>query len=367
MQSSGSTSSLASRDSLGSSDSFLCSETDPTEDDADVFLSDTEGEAAVPRPRAPLHPRCASSGAGARPGPLGGLHDSGRGKQTEGDLVFAQKCAELQGFVRPLLQLLNGLKRGRYDRGLSSFQQSVAMDRIQRIVGVLQKPAMGEKYLHTLLQVEMMLKLWFPQITPCSTPTPRATPSRPAPASATPPVPSRHTVTHRDQDQLHIPVKKRRLSWSDGGSVMEQPSKQRHLQRGGGGEDAVGQRAGEEAGLGGVQTQTSHWSQPNPTWVHLSPICTPPQTCQGGKSSSPAGQPPAPGGHPATQDSAISSTTTHPRAPQQQQPIRCQSEPGRRETGDSGTQEGACPGRAQSLAPLFNPASGAELSASTRT
>ena len=48
--------------------------------------------------------------------------------------------------------------------GLSSFQQSVAMDRIQRIVGVLQKPQMGERYLGTLLQVEGMLKTWFPHI-----------------------------------------------------------------------------------------------------------------------------------------------------------------------------------------------------------
>uniref|UniRef100_A0A4X2JUL4 Circadian associated repressor of transcription n=1 Tax=Vombatus ursinus TaxID=29139 RepID=A0A4X2JUL4_VOMUR len=62
---------------------------------------------------------------------------------TEGDRLFAQKCKELQGFIRPLTDLLNGLKMGRYERGLSSFQQSVAMDRIQRIVGVLQKPEMG--------------------------------------------------------------------------------------------------------------------------------------------------------------------------------------------------------------------------------
>ncbi|XP_068109625.1 circadian-associated transcriptional repressor [Hyperolius riggenbachi] len=83
---------------------------------------------------------------------------------SDGDRIFAQKCRELQGFVKPLTELLNGLKRGRYDRGLSSFQQSVAMDRIQRIVGVLQKPEMGERYLGTLLQVEMMLKIWFPGV-----------------------------------------------------------------------------------------------------------------------------------------------------------------------------------------------------------
>ncbi|XP_063173016.1 circadian-associated transcriptional repressor [Candoia aspera] len=83
---------------------------------------------------------------------------------TEGDRVFAQKCWELQGFVRPLSELLERLKMGRFDRGLSSFQQSVAMDRIQRIIGVLQKPQMGERYLATLLQVEKMLKIWFPHI-----------------------------------------------------------------------------------------------------------------------------------------------------------------------------------------------------------
>ncbi|KAM8920921.1 circadian-associated transcriptional repressor [Pelodytes ibericus] len=87
---------------------------------------------------------------------------------SEGDKLFAQKCRELQGFIKPLTDLLNGLKKGRYDRGLSTFQQSVAMDRIQRIIGVLQKPEMGERYLGTLLQVEMMLKIWFPSVTSSS-------------------------------------------------------------------------------------------------------------------------------------------------------------------------------------------------------
>ncbi|XP_053561162.1 circadian-associated transcriptional repressor [Bombina bombina] len=85
--------------------------------------------------------------------------------KSEGDRIFAQKCQELQGFIKPLTDLLNGLKKGRYDKGLSGFQQSVAMDRIQRIIGVLQKPEMGERYLVTLLQVEMMLKIWFPSVT----------------------------------------------------------------------------------------------------------------------------------------------------------------------------------------------------------
>uniref|UniRef100_A0A8C5IY96 Circadian-associated transcriptional repressor n=1 Tax=Junco hyemalis TaxID=40217 RepID=A0A8C5IY96_JUNHY len=76
------------------------------------------------------------------------------------------QCRELRGFIRPLAELLEGLRRGRYDRGLSSFQQSVAMDRLQRIIGVLQKPEMGARYLGTLLQVEAMLRLWFPHVAP---------------------------------------------------------------------------------------------------------------------------------------------------------------------------------------------------------
>ncbi|KAG5856402.1 hypothetical protein ANANG_G00007590 [Anguilla anguilla] len=160
MQSSGSTSSQASRDSLSSSDSFLFGE-----DDGGVFLA---------RPRALLPARERPGGAPLRRRPssysalVSSSSSSSGGAQTEGDHLFARKCVELQGFIRPLLELLNGLKKGRFDRGLSSFQQSVAMDRIQRIVGVLRKPTIGGKYLHTLLQVEMMLKLWFPQITPCA-------------------------------------------------------------------------------------------------------------------------------------------------------------------------------------------------------
>ncbi|XP_072214862.1 circadian-associated transcriptional repressor [Excalfactoria chinensis] len=91
---------------------------------------------------------------------------------TDGDRLFAQKCRELRGFIRPLTELLNGLRMGRYDKGLSSFQQSVAMDRIQRIIGVLQKPEMGARYLGTLLQVEVMLKVWFPHVAPKAGPEP---------------------------------------------------------------------------------------------------------------------------------------------------------------------------------------------------
>uniref|UniRef100_A0A663DW38 Circadian associated repressor of transcription n=1 Tax=Aquila chrysaetos chrysaetos TaxID=223781 RepID=A0A663DW38_AQUCH len=108
--------------------------------------------------------------------------DGGDSPPSDGDRLFAQKCQELRGFIRPLAELLEGLKRGRYDRGLSSFQQSVAMDRIQRIIGVLQKPEMGARYLGTLLQVEGMLRVWFPHVAP----KPAQDPA-PSPAAATPP------------------------------------------------------------------------------------------------------------------------------------------------------------------------------------
>ncbi|CAM9491860.1 unnamed protein product [Lampetra planeri] len=82
------------------------------------------------------------------------------------DALFARKCKELEGFIKPLTAILNGLKNGRYGKGLSSLQQNVAIDRIQRIVGVLENPGMGGKYLATLQQVEMMLKAWFPKVKP---------------------------------------------------------------------------------------------------------------------------------------------------------------------------------------------------------
>ncbi|KAJ8267775.1 hypothetical protein COCON_G00129470 [Conger conger] len=194
MQSFSSASSWQSLDSLSSSHSFLFSE---TEDETDVFLSEGEGDGCggvgLDSAKGRLAPGVFGGLAGSplkrdlagrRPGtprvilvsPRGGVKPGGQG-QTEGDFAFAQKCAELQGFVRPLRELLNGLKRGKYDRGLSSFQQSVAMDRIQRIVGVLQNPSMGERHLHTLLQVEMMLKLWFPQVSPAPTPPASRCPS----------------------------------------------------------------------------------------------------------------------------------------------------------------------------------------------
>ncbi|XP_054038975.1 circadian-associated transcriptional repressor [Rissa tridactyla] len=129
------------------------------------------------RDHPPNRPRHPVGGNGPRRGRGGDTSPS------DGDRLFAQKCQELRGFIRPLAELLQGLKQGRYDKGLSSFQQSVAMDRIQRIIGVLQKPQMGARYLGTLLQVEGMLRVWFPHVAP----KPPQDPS-PPPAAATAPL-----------------------------------------------------------------------------------------------------------------------------------------------------------------------------------
>ncbi|KAM9623367.1 circadian-associated transcriptional repressor isoform 1-T2 [Morphnus guianensis] len=169
-----------------------CSCGSPTSSPGDPS-SDSEAEASGPPPTPPktewsrkrpggldrAPPELSSSPRGGKRPRKG---DGGDTPPSDGDRLFAQKCQELRGFIRPLAELLEGLKRGRYDRGLSSFQQSVAMDRIQRIIGVLQKPEMGARYLGTLLQVEGMLRVWFPHVAP----KPAQDPA-PSPAAATPP------------------------------------------------------------------------------------------------------------------------------------------------------------------------------------
>lgn len=87
-------------------------------------------------------------------------------EQMEKDRLFAYKCLELQCYIHPLSSILNGLRSGRYRERLSTFQESVAMDRIQRIMGVLQNPCMGERYVNIILKMEEMLKNWFPHIKP---------------------------------------------------------------------------------------------------------------------------------------------------------------------------------------------------------
>ncbi|XP_003639691.1 circadian-associated transcriptional repressor [Canis lupus familiaris] len=167
-----------------------------------------------------------------------------QGCTTEGDLLFAQKCKELQGFIRPLTDLLNGLKMGRFERGLSSFQQSVAMDRIQRIVGILQKPQMGERYLGTLLQVEGMLKTWFPHIaaqkSSLSSSRHQLTKHFPSPHSysaASSPAPP---LEKMDKTQL--------------GHLLLKPKQPWHL---------------------------TEWPTMHLTWIHTTPICNPPLSSPG--------------------------------------------------------------------------------------
>ncbi|XP_016388398.1 circadian-associated transcriptional repressor-like [Sinocyclocheilus rhinocerous] len=232
MLSPGSPSKWQVQDSLSLTPSLLYNDSDQTEDELEVFSSESKAAGVVPDPK----PSSAANGSSqnskspltfvnqrsgraenvqtgcssASPAYTGQTSTSSERIPSEGNLRFARKCAELHGYIRPLLELLKGLKTGRYDKGLSTFQQSVAIDRLRRIVGVLQKPDLGEKYMGTLLQLEIMLKVWFPQV-------------RPQHWEGTP---SFHNLPPRwNQDQLHIPVKKRRLSWSDSDSQGSSSSK----------------------------------------------------------------------------------------------------------------------------------------------
>lgn len=245
MSSLGSSSKWPSYDSLPSTSSFLLSESEQTEDEADVF-SEGEGDSALRRPRSvnegvtlsanyldfPSHSdqlhlrsqsdppeRCLEKRKRPNAATSPGAATLGTSSATPGDLAFAQKCADLHRFICPLLELLQGLKTGRFDKGLSSFQQSVAIDRLQRILGILQRPDMGEKYLQNLLQIEVMLKMWFPQVAfkPTETPSKTTTPRLPP---------------HWHQNQLHMPVKKRKLSWTDPDHSGKVPTKHRHHQHG---------------------------------------------------------------------------------------------------------------------------------------
>ncbi|KAM9825415.1 uncharacterized protein LOC133153283 isoform X3 [Syngnathus typhle] len=75
-------------------------------------------------------------------------------------------CMDLQCYIQPLSSILRGLKSGRYSTRFSSFQERVAMDRIQRIMGVLQNPNMGGHFLSIIMKIEEMLQIWFPRIKP---------------------------------------------------------------------------------------------------------------------------------------------------------------------------------------------------------
>uniref|UniRef100_A0A1A8D3S1 Chromosome 1 open reading frame 51 n=1 Tax=Nothobranchius kadleci TaxID=1051664 RepID=A0A1A8D3S1_NOTKA len=382
MQSQGSTSTQPSFDSLSSSESLLLSDSEQAEDDADVFLLDNPscvttagaGGAKAKTYVGPERPRsqwdrftdkeeeesCRSE-SGSKPLRLDERGTVRQKPKSEGDLLFAQKCAELQGFVRPLLELLSGLKKGRFDHGLSSFQQSVAMDRIQRIVGVLQRPDCGEKYLNTLLQVEGMLKLWFPQISAQSVTSSSSMATSPThslqdTSSSTPP--------HKHRDQLHIPVKKRRLSWTGTDSPTSSPvltkcprvgaderrtthnqdkrvgspstpslasdanqySPVCKVQRSFGTEGCESEERSDPPAYNAPQS-----SEPRLTWVHVAPIPSPRKARLSHEGVEMLGDrekivAPSRRGSPAMQDSSISSTTPSEHPGNLEKPAQCHSQ-----------------------------------------
>lgn len=131
-------------------------------------------------------------------------HDDGSDARTDTEnTLFSHKCSELQVYVQPLSSILRGLRSGRYSDRLSSFQESVAMDRIQRIMGVLQNPNMGGCFLSIILKIEEMLQSWFPHIKPNQTQTDDSTPAKKqrqhhSSASSPPPRPpaASHSCTH---------------------------------------------------------------------------------------------------------------------------------------------------------------------------
>ncbi|XP_039550271.1 uncharacterized protein LOC120494983 [Pimephales promelas] len=170
-----------------------------------------------------------------------------------------------------------------------------------------------------------MLKLWFPQVTAQDSVTPNPADfslrniSTLGKSNTTPP--------HKHKDQLHIPVKKRRLSWSDTDSPSSSPP-------------VVCKRTKccEEDPSSGTPSLSSHmnqsdkrvsetlehkvirWSGSRLTWVHIAPIFSPPKSGpshEGGMANDRESgrvllpvSPLTSRSSPATQDSFISSTTS---------------------------------------------------------
>ncbi|XP_056455007.1 WAS/WASL-interacting protein family member 2 isoform X1 [Gadus chalcogrammus] len=229
--------------------------------------------------------------------------------------VFTRKCMALQCYIHPLSSILNGLRSGRYREpsaplqrqrdsrrtsplplctGLSSFQESVAIDRIQRIMGVLQNPCMGEKYVNIILKMEDMLKSWFPNVQPQDQP-PGA------------------------QTEHEAPPKKLKLSSPVSTDLTSAPSL------------ASAGAPGVPAAHSPTALRVPDHRPPGaksvgsrPTWLHASPICSPsagqppppppppppPQQAPPPRAlDGPGPQPPAPRDQALTQDSAVSSST----------------------------------------------------------
>ncbi|KAM9377951.1 uncharacterized protein ciartb [Pholidichthys leucotaenia] len=184
---------------------------------------------------------------------------------SERDRNFRSKCMALQCYIHPLSSILNGLRSGRYRERLSSFQESVAMDRIQRIMGVLQNPYMGEKYIDIILKMEEMLKSWFPHVK----------------------LQEQLTVTHMEEA---APTKKLKLSSvttnvsASPGTVSDPPATAKAL---------------KVTDL----TPPGAYSASNLKWLHTSPICSP--TAEQAQAGPRNLLPPSD----LTQDNSVSSST----------------------------------------------------------
>uniref|UniRef100_UPI0037E99B17 uncharacterized protein n=1 Tax=Semicossyphus pulcher TaxID=241346 RepID=UPI0037E99B17 len=128
----------------------------------------------------------------------------------------AAACSELRCYLQPLSSILQGLRAGRYSERLSSFQESVAMDRIQRIMGVLQNPDMGGRFLSILLKIEEMLQSWFPHVKLNVTQTddsPAAKTQKQHPSSASPPPSSPRSLSSDVESPLASSHSSTHLKW----------------------------------------------------------------------------------------------------------------------------------------------------------
>ncbi|KAF3833084.1 hypothetical protein F7725_026749 [Dissostichus mawsoni] len=213
--------------------------------------------------------------ASLHPEEMHSAHVEGLCEKTQTDTeneLFSQKCTELQCYIQSLSDILRGLRSGRYSERFSSFQESVAIDRIQRIMGVLQNPNMGGRFLSIVLKIAEMLHSWFPHIRPDLT----------------------HTdLTHTDPTHTDpcTPAKKIKLHQSSAPPPPPSPV-----------------------------SFCSSDSSTRLKWLHMSPICSLTTFESTLSLPPPASLPPPPAycNQGATQDSAVSSSTDSLSAP----PIR---------------------------------------------
>ncbi|KAG8009706.1 hypothetical protein GBF38_004877 [Nibea albiflora] len=308
MQSQGSTSSQPSFDSLSSSDSLLFSDSEQAEDDTDVFLTDGSSSVIIGSAGGATATEDRGSESPGSQWMCGGYTDKEEEEESYRSEESGRQGGSHQlgrdGSHRPDPEITGRLAV--CSKGLSSFQQSVAMDRIQRIVGVLQRPNSGEKVPEHSApggdDAEALVSS-----DPCSACLRSLQRHRIPPlvslrdtSSSTPP--------HKHRDQLqHFPSR--------------------------------------------LRTHQQHDDRPPVPKIEISIFTSKLLSCSFCRSADSAGQacpshegtsvagnnenqpiaavlPPGRRGSPATQDSSISSSTTpykHPKNPKK--PIRCQSQP----------------------------------------